>query len=85
MADNFTNSQKLAIDNRNVSMLLSAAAGSGKTYTLTKRIIAALKEHDIGISDMLIVTFTRAAASELRERISKAVNEALAEDSSEKW
>ncbi|MBO4212794.1 MAG: UvrD-helicase domain-containing protein [Clostridia bacterium] len=85
MADNFTKSQKLAIDNRNVSMLLSAAAGSGKTYTLTKRIIAALKEHDIGISDMLIVTFTRAAASELRERISKAVNEALAEDSSEKW
>ena len=85
MADNLTNSQKLAINTRNVSMLLSAAAGSGKTYTLTKRIIAALKEHDIGISDMLIVTFTRAAASELRERISKAVNDALAEDSSDKW
>ena len=85
MDDKFTKSQKLAIDNRNVSMLLSAAAGSGKTYTLTKRIIAALKEHDISISDMLIVTFTRAAASELRERISKAVNETLAENSSEKW
>ena len=92
---NFTPSQEKAIDTRDKSLLVSAAAGSGKTYTLTKRIIcsitgkmanddetAAANENiqKVDIDSMLIVTFTRAAASELRQRISEALSEALAND-----
>lgn len=78
----FTKSQKLAIDLRNRNILVSAAAGSGKTATLTERIIQLLtdKKHPADISRMLIVTFTRAAAGELRTRISKALSKALASD-----
>lgn len=66
-------------------ILVSAAAGSGKTATLTKRIIRSLTEVDengkpLGdISRMLIVTYTRAAAAELRSRISEALSKAIAE------
>ena len=81
-----TKSQALAIEKRDASILLSAAAGSGKTATLTERIIESLKDHDnpLNIGEMLVVTFTRAAASELRERVSKAINQALAESPSDK-
>ena len=82
MAFSPTESQKRAIEIRDKSILLSAAAGSGKTATLTRRIIESLtdKENPLDLSRMLIVTFTRAAASELRERISSALSKALAED-----
>ncbi len=78
----FTKSQKLAIDLRGRNILVSAAAGSGKTATLTERIIQLLtdKNNPSDISKMLIVTFTRAAAGELRTRISKALSQALAND-----
>ena len=84
MAFKPTKSQELAINTRDRSILLSAAAGSGKTATLTARIIASLTDpvSPIELSNMLIVTFTRAAASEMRERISKALNDALANDPS---
>lgn len=65
-------------------ILVSAAAGSGKTATLTERIIRSLLKtdengrHTADISRMLIVTFTRAAAAELRARISTALSEAIA-------
>ncbi len=74
-----TPSQKLAIETKNTSLLLSAAAGSGKTATLTQRIIESITDENspADISRMLIVTFTRAAAAELRERITKAISEAL--------
>ena len=67
-------------------MLVSAAAGSGKTAVLTKRIIELItdKHNPINVSELLIVTFTKAAASELKERISKAVYNALKEDPSNK-
>ncbi len=93
---NFTPSQEKAIDTRDKTLLVSAAAGSGKTYTLTKRIICSItgkKANDDGettsieeglpkvdIDSMLIVTFTRAAASELRQRISEALSDALAKE-----
>ena len=82
----FTKSQKLAIELRNRNILVSAAAGSGKTATLTKRIIQLLTDKDApaDISRMLIVTFTRAAAGELRTRISRALSESLANDPSNK-
>ena len=96
---NFTPSQEKAIDTRDKSLLVSAAAGSGKTYTLTKRIICSItgkmanddetsdaneKAELVDIDSMLIVTFTRAAASELRQRISEALSEALAKNPEDK-
>ena len=78
----FTKAQKSAIELRGRNILVSAAAGSGKTATLTERIIRLLtdKDNPADISRMLIVTFTRAAAGELRTRISKALSKSLAND-----
>lgn len=77
----WTDSQLAAINTRDRTLLVSAAAGSGKTATLTERIISSiLDENDpINIEEMLIVTYTRAAVGELRERISKAVKKAIKE------
>ena len=81
---NWTPAQSAAIETRGKDLLVSAAAGSGKTATLTERIIRSLQdtENPADISKMLIVTFTRAAASELRMKIFKALSEALAKDPS---
>lgn len=78
----WTAEQKTAIEERKRTLLVSAAAGSGKTATLTERIIRSLtdEEEPSDISKMIIVTFTRAAAAELRERISSAVGRAIQED-----
>ena len=78
MAVQWTEKQRVAIETRDKTLLVSAAAGSGKTATLTQRIIESItdEKNPADISRMLIVTFTRAAASELRERISKSVAEA---------
>ena len=80
MARNWTKAQKAAIDIRNKTVLVSAAAGSGKTATLTERIITRITDtsNPADISKMLIVTFTRSAAAELRSRIFIALGEALA-------
>ena len=82
----YTPEQSAAIAERKKTLLISAAAGSGKTATLTQRIISSLtdKEAPADISRMLIVTFTRAAAAEMRERIEAALREALAADPSNK-
>ncbi len=74
-----TPSQQNAVDVRDRTLLVSAAAGSGKTYTLTQRIIKAIIEDGQDLSRLLIVTFTRAAAGELKAKISKALGEAIAE------
>ena len=78
----WTKAQSAAIETTDKDLLVSAAAGSGKTATLTERIIRSItkKEAPSDISKMLVVTFTRAAASELRQKIFKAVSEALAAD-----
>lgn len=80
----FTGAQKLAINLRDRNILVSAAAGSGKTATLTERIIQLLTDakSPSEITSMLIVTFTRAAAAELRTRISRELGKALALDPS---
>ena len=79
MARSWTPSQLKAIDTRDRTLLVSAAAGSGKTATLTERIITSIldEKNPINIEEMLIVTYTRAAVGELRERISKAVKDAI--------
>lgn len=78
----WTPMQKAAIELKDRTMLISAAAGSGKTAVLTERIIERLCDPQSpgDISRMLIVTFTKAAASELKTRISKAIAEAAAQD-----
>lgn len=82
MAVKFTQAQSRAIETHGRTLLISAAAGSGKTATLTERIIRELtdREHPADISDMLVVTFTRAAAGELRARIGAALSAELAKD-----
>ena len=77
----WTNEQQAAIDSRGQTLLLSAAAGSGKTAVLVERIIRRLldKEYPIDITEFLVVTFTKAAAAEMRDRIGTALMKALSE------
>lgn len=78
----WTREQKLVIDTRDRNILVSAAAGSGKTAVLVERIIAMITDsrRPVDIDRLLIVTFTRAAAGEMRERISLAIEKKLAEN-----
>ena len=82
MGRTWTPSQEAAMAIDGKTLLVSAAAGSGKTSVLTERIIRKLTdtEHPADLSRMLIVTFTRAAAAELKGRIAKALTEAMATD-----
>lgn len=77
----WTNEQQAAIDSRGQTLLLSAAAGSGKTAVLVERIIRRLldNEYPIDITELLVVTFTKAAAAEMRDRIGTALMKALSE------
>ncbi len=81
MAINFTPDQQRVIDTRNCNILVSAAAGSGKTAVLVERIIQMITDdsNPVDIDRLLIVTFTSAAAAQMRERISKAVSQKLEE------
>ncbi len=78
----FTAAQQSAIDEQSKTLLVSAAAGSGKTTTLIERIIRSVTrtENPVMLDRLLVVTFTKATASELRLKISKAVSEAIASD-----
>ena len=58
-----------AVEDRGGSLLVSAAAGSGKTKVLVERVFAYLREEHCHIDDFLIITFTRAAAAELRSKL----------------
>ena len=73
---NWTMAQREAIEARNDMLLVSAAAGSGKTAVLVERILSLIQKDGLDVSRMLVVTFTRAAAAEMRERILKALNDA---------
>ena len=81
MGVRFTPDQQRVIDTRDRNILVSAAAGSGKTAVLVERIIQKIcdTEHPVDIDRLLIVTFTSAAAAQMRERISKAVMKKLEE------
>ena len=77
----WTKEQREVIDHRDGNLLVSAAAGSGKTAVLVERIISMIldTEEKVDIDKLLVVTFTNAAASEMRERIGDAVSKALEE------
>lgn len=79
---NWTEQQQKAIDSRNRNVLVSAAAGSGKTAVLVERVIKLITDENnpVDIDKLLIVTFTNAAAAEMRTRISSALNKILLED-----
>lgn len=79
MATKWTEEQLSAINTRDKTLLVSAAAGSGKTATLTERIIRSLTDPDspMDIDSILVVTFTNAAAGELRAKISRALTKAV--------
>ena len=76
----WTEKQQQVIDSRNRNLLVSAAAGSGKTAVLVERIISMISEgtHPLNIDQLLVMTFTNAAASEMRERIGAAVEAPVA-------
>ena len=76
----WTEEQKLAINEKNSNILVAAAAGSGKTAVLVERIINKVINEKVNINDILVVTFTNAAASEMRERILEAIYKKLEED-----
>jgi len=82
MGVTFTKEQQQVIDLRDRNILVSAAAGSGKTAVLVERIITRLTkdEKPLNVDELLIVTFTEAAASEMKERIHSAIEKALEEE-----
>ncbi len=75
----WTKEQLSAIETRNCNLLVAAAAGSGKTAVLVERIIRIItnEENPVDIDKLLVVTFTNAAAAEMRERIAAAISKAL--------
>ena len=78
----WTPKQKEVIDARGSNLLVSAAAGSGKTAVLVERIIRLIcdEEHPVDIDRLLVMTFTNAAAAEMRERIAQAIERKLEEE-----
>lgn len=76
----FTPAQQQAIDATNRELLVSAAAGSGKTAVLVERILGLIQNRGLSIDRMLIVTFTRAAAGEMRERLETRLSELAEQD-----
>lgn len=81
----WTPEQKKAIDSRNGTVLVSAAAGSGKTAVLVERVIRRLTDKDKPCSaeNLLIVTFTRAATQQMRDRIFQAISDELRKNPSD--
>lgn len=81
MGMSWTEDQKKVIELRNRNILVSAAAGSGKTAVLVERIITMITEgeHPLDVDQLLVVTFTNAAAAEMRERIGAAIEKKLME------
>ena len=68
----WTKEQKQAIDTEKTNIIVSAGAGSGKTAVLTERVLRKLNE-GVNINELLILTFTNAAAHEMKERIRNGI------------
>ena len=76
---NLTEQQRSAVENRGGSLLVSAAAGSGKTKVLVERLFRYVTEEHCHIDDFLIITYTKAAAAELRSKIAAELSKRLAD------
>ena len=81
----WTEEQQNAINLRNCNLLVSAGAGSGKTAVLVERIINKVINEKIDINKILVVTFTNAAASEMKERILNKLYEKLEKEPQDLW
>ena len=77
MSKDWNESQQLAIAARQGTVVVSAAAGSGKTTVLIERIIQMILNGECSVDELLVVTFTRAATAEIRSRLATAITEAL--------
>ena len=75
--NNWTEDQLKAIKKRDSNILVSASAGSGKTAVLVERIIKKVLDEYLDVDKILVVTFTNAAAQELKEKILNAIYKAL--------
>ncbi len=86
MMPDFTPMQKEAIFSRGCNLLVSAAAGSGKTAVLSERVLQLLidEKNPVSVDSLLVVTFTNAAAAEMKERIANKISEKLDDDIPEK-
>ncbi|MCM1253843.1 MAG: helicase-exonuclease AddAB subunit AddA [Clostridium sp.] len=82
MSVSYTVEQQRVIDTHGCNLLVSAAAGSGKTAVLVERIVKMISDeaHPVDIDRLLVVTFTNAAAAQMRERISAAIGERLTKE-----
>ncbi len=82
MAMTWTHDQQRVIDSRRRNLLVSAAAGSGKTAVLVERIVTMITEEEppVDLNRLLVMTFTNAAAAQMRERIGRAIGEKLRKD-----
>lgn len=78
----WTPAQQQAIDARGGTLLVSAAAGSGKTAVLIERIVGRITDpvDPVDVSELLVVTFTRATAAEMKQRLAKGLSRAIAEN-----
>ena len=78
----WTDEQKAVIDSRDCNLLVSAGAGSGKTAVLVERIIQMITDKDkpLDVDKLVVVTFTKAAAAEMKGRIRTAIAKALEDD-----
>ncbi len=72
-----TDEQRAAVDDRGRALLVSAAAGSGKTKVLVERLFSYVEREGANLDEFLIITYTRAAAAELRGKIAAALSERL--------
>ena len=72
-SENFTKGQLLALNERDKNILVSACAGSGKTYTLVSRVLGMIVNGDVDIDQICVVTFTNAAAKEMKSKIKDAI------------
>ena len=82
MADRLTPQQAQAVHNRGGKLLVSAAAGSGKTKVLVDRLLSYLTDpvNPANLDEFLIITYTKAAASELRGKIAAKLTQRIAEE-----
>lgn len=78
--DKLTPQQKETIINRGKNLLVSASAGSGKTFVMIQRIINMIKNKEVSVEDLLVVTFTKSAAGEMKERLIKGLEDVEPKD-----
>ena len=83
MAFSLTKEQQAVVDDRGGALLVSAAAGSGKTRVLVERLLDRILTEGKNVDEFLIITFTRAAAEELRGRIGQEDVAYLTKDGAE--